>query len=413
MTTLTNIRYPLALDEGGATVSIKDARHGGLFHCLGCAQDMSAKQGRLRAWHYAHKPPQARACDLDRVLHRTACELILSGFRNAVAQSGEYMLGRPCAHCGAPLMVNVAQAESILKGEESAVAGTRSDLVITHADREQLVIEVVHTHDLDESAATRYSQSGIPVLKIRPVWLPQGDGPATVASEPGLDGLTLDAGALAYDALNVGPCLCVRCKMREREEAAAKRQCQEREREEAAAKRQCQEREREEAKRQRSEQGRHQEEAKRLVSLTKLKTLPKLQPITQVGLDHNLSHATRTANLRSDTKHRINSQAYQLASVGFLQSPTRPTLFTYKANGLCIFADLDSTSVLKAWERSAPALYSFRGPGCRECVLQEVQRQLSKPKPRWDVHLPEVGDRAGSLAGGIRPLIAGPCGSGA
>ena len=36
-----------------------------------------------------------------------------------------------------------------------------------------------------------------------------------------------------------------------------------------------------------------------------------------------------------------------------------------------------------------------------------------KPKPRWDVHLPEVGDRAGSLAGGIRPLIAGPCGSGA
>ena len=36
-----------------------------------------------------------------------------------------------------------------------------------------------------------------------------------------------------------------------------------------------------------------------------------------------------------------------------------------------------------------------------------------KPKPRWDVHLPEVGGRVGSLAGGIRPLIAGPCGSGA
>ena len=38
---------------------------------------------------------------------------------------------------------------------------------------------------------------------------------------------------------------------------------------------------------------------------------------------------------------------------------------------------------------------------------------LAKPKPRWDVHLPEVGGRAGSLAGGIQPLIAGPCGSGA
>ena len=38
---------------------------------------------------------------------------------------------------------------------------------------------------------------------------------------------------------------------------------------------------------------------------------------------------------------------------------------------------------------------------------------IPKPKPRWDVHLPEVGGRVGSLAGGIRPLIAGPWGSGA
>ena len=42
-----------------------------------------------------------------------------------------------------------------------------------------------------------------------------------------------------------------------------------------------------------------------------------------------------------------------------------------------------------------------------------ISADSTKPKPRWDVHLPEVGDRAGSLAGGIRPLIAGPCGSGA
>ena len=46
-------------------------------------------------------------------------------------------------------------------------------------------------------------------------------------------------------------------------------------------------------------------------------------------------------------------------------------------------------------------------------MYQEITGREPKPKPRWDVHLPEVGDRAGSLAGGIRPLIAGPCGSGA
>ena len=376
MTSRTNILYPLALDEAGIAVYIKDARRGGLFHCLGCDQIMFAKKGRLRTWHYAHKPPQVRACTPDLVLHRTAQELIFSGFRNAVAQSSEYTLGRLCSHCGDPLITNAAQADSIIEREASAVARTRAALLITYGNGDKLILEIVHTHDLDESAATAYSQSGIPVLKIRPVWLPQDDGPAAVTSEPRLDGLNLNAGALAYDWLNMDPCLCTKCKMREIQEAEAKLQRQAREREETT---------------------RHQEEAKRLVSLTKLKTPPKLQPITRVGLDHNLTHATRTAYLRSDTKQRINSQAYQLATVGFLQSPTRPTLFTYKANGLCIFADLDSTSVLKAWERSGPALYSFRGPGCRECVLQEVQRQLSTHNIRHDRHFedPQEHDHRG------------------
>ena len=34
-----------------------------------------------------------------------------------------------------------------------------------------------------------------------------------------------------------------------------------------------------------------------------------------------------------------------------------------------------------------------------------------KPKPMWDVHLANAGNRAGSLAGVPRPLIAGPSGS--
>ena len=34
-----------------------------------------------------------------------------------------------------------------------------------------------------------------------------------------------------------------------------------------------------------------------------------------------------------------------------------------------------------------------------------------KPKPRWDVHLRYIGDRAVILAEILRPLIAGWCGS--
>ena len=38
---------------------------------------------------------------------------------------------------------------------------------------------------------------------------------------------------------------------------------------------------------------------------------------------------------------------------------------------------------------------------------------IPKPRPRWDVHSPEAGNRAGNLAGVLRPLTAGPSGSGA
>ena len=115
-------------------------------------------------------------------------------------------------HCTVPLMHNVAQADSIIERERSVVAGTRSDLLITHSNGDKLVIEVVHTHDMEEATATAYSKSGIPVLKIRPVWLPQDDGPDKVVSEPGYDGLALDVVAVAYDALNVTPRFCVGCK---------------------------------------------------------------------------------------------------------------------------------------------------------------------------------------------------------
>ena len=46
---------------------------------------------------------------------------------------------------------------------------------------------------------------------------------------------------------------------------------------------------------------------------------------------------------------------------------------------------------------------------------QPIPEQLDvlKPKPRWDVHLPDAGNRAGRFAGGFRLLIAGPSGSAA
>ena len=44
-------------------------------------------------------------------------------------------------------------------------------------------------------------------------------------------------------------------------------------------------------------------------------------------------------------------------------------------------------------------------------VLGEGSYQGTKPKPRWDVHLPGVVNQAGSLTGLPRPLTGGSSGS--
>ena len=52
-----------------------------------------------------------------------------------------------------------------------------------------------------------------------------------------------------------------------------------------------------------------------------------------------------------------------------------------------------------------------RPSGIRKVLIFHWLPRSTKPKPRWDVHLPGVGNRGGSLAGVFRPLIAGPSGS--
>ena len=100
----------------------------------------------------------------------------------------------------------------------------------------------------------------------------------------------------------------------------------------------------------------------------------KLVPITQDRYD---------AHLRPDTRRRVNENARRLAMIGFGQQPKRPTLFRVKVDGWTVYADLDSTEVMKIWEVDcAPGLYAFpehaKPPKCRECVLEMVNAILEE-----------------------------------
>ena len=81
---------------------------------------------------------------------------------------------------------------------------------------------------------------------------------------------------------------------------------------------------------------------------------------------------------------------------------------------------VSNTETTVTTTNSAVQAQSFvTGANAGEYTISEVQMRLgnvatgaaTKPKPRWDVHLPGAGNRGGSLAGVFRPLIAGPSGS--
>ena len=302
----------------------------------------------MRAWHYAHKPPITLACDPDLVLHRTAQELILSGFRNAEAQGGEYTLGRLCDRCNGHITRNVAKAGAVINREVSVVARTRSDLVVTYADGEQLVIEVVHTHDLDESAATAYSQSGIRVLKLRPTWLAQDDAPATVTSEPGINGLTLYTGGLAYDALNVGSCLCAGCKRREREEAAQQRREQER-----------YEQERDQEKAAAEHQRRRDQEFFQSITSDLEKKVASIPAnVIPCAVRWEKDPFGECLYLYPNIQNQLGSYGDILLAMGFVQAKEKPWLFFIKSIRGVIYADFGGTSTIPVLQYSGVHVYS-------------------------------------------------------
>ena len=87
------------------------------------------------------------------------------------------------------------------------------------------------------------------------------------------------------------------------------------------------------------------------------------------------------ANLKHWTKAAIMANARKLQALGFQQQEKRATLFLAELPGWKVYADLDSTEVIRIWEVGCiPALYAFpkgKGPvACRECLLEAVECRL-------------------------------------
>ncbi len=333
---IKRILYPSAYIIPYEPVDIGEAVKGRIHYCFGCHQEMVLKRGLIRRPHFAHKPP-FNYCDSDDALHETAKANICKGFLHAVEVRQAYNLSYPCSKCRLPILANVADAGATIASEKSVVPGTRSDLVVTKDDgiTPRVIIEIVVTHNLEPDTRQKYEDSDVPVVKVRPTWE---------------DVATLTEAATGCEALNVQTTLCKDCRIID-----AKNQ--------------------REAEQRQLEHERRQAEAREIVAgiTPQPGNLPHLTSVT---------HDRYGSPLKAFTRNRIMGNARKLVALGFKQQPTRPTLFLLQDEGRKVYADLDSTEVMRIWEVDCvPAIYSFPlqgGRGCRECVLELVEDCLAE-----------------------------------
>ena len=291
------IRYPMAYQRPYRVAHITQAEKGKTYLCLGCGQEMIPRKGTMKRHHFAHKAGTER-CDPDTALHETAKAAICQGFLTAQEGGTSYLLKFSCARCGEPIPTNAALPGASIATERAAVDGTRSDLVITKEDGKspRIIIEIVVHHDLEMETENRYLKSGIPVIKVKPTWETVDELRNEVHGD---------------ETINITQRTCRPCR----------------------------------------EWIGNIEKKLRAATTPRDEKEIKLVPITQDRYD---------AHLRPDTRRRVNENARRLVMIGFGQQPKRPTLFRVKVDGWTVYADLDSTEVMKIWEVDcAPGLYAF------------------------------------------------------
>ena len=244
----------------------------------------------------------------DKAIHDTAVAMIIRGFSDRPESAElEYHLGCPCEECGRTVSRNVAR--SPVPGwirKEASLRELAPIMVVGQPGRGPVVIEVVVTHDLEPEAHESYTESGIPVLKVRPTW-------NTLAE--------LEFSVITDDTLNVPPVQCMACKNAE-------------------------ELRRREAEKVRGHVDSMLRRMNQRQQLTPAK--PTFRPWT---------HDKFGRPMYPRIRQQVYANAIILAELGFVQTERKPWLFFFRLPGGVVFANFGSTEEVAIWEDPAALIH--------------------------------------------------------
>ena len=314
--------YPVAYSVSDQKIiSITDApsERGRQYSCVHCGQRMSAVVLVTRmSPHFRHTAPELQ-CDPVSALHTYALRMIQQAHSDAQETGSEYTLTRLCEGQAPPSSWGIkcsgyATEINLAEGwecddEKSIVPHTRSDLLFTHSDGRQIVVEVVNTHEMEPETEAAYKRAGVPVTIVNVEW-------DTV--ERLLGGLLVD------ESRNFDSDICNKCDDR------------------------------------RAEAEQRLERRKRYVDnvLSRMTRQPAHSPRFRSWL-----YAKHSTQMFPNTQRKVFANAKILTEVGFRQhNPSKPWLFQFLINRkekVILYADLGGSDVVPIYEDSAAMLYVF------------------------------------------------------
>lgn len=163
----SKLRFPVALSAAGELVWARKTVARELYECPSCHAAMHLRAGvKVRA-HFAHVPSE-QPCSPESVLHASAKLIVKEAIERFVAAGEPYTFQWECPECFDVHSGNLAASPRIVQVEKS-LGSIRPDLTVESRQGTPLVaIEIVVTHNLEESTKAEYERLKLPVVVIVP-----------------------------------------------------------------------------------------------------------------------------------------------------------------------------------------------------------------------------------------------------
>lgn len=159
-----NFDIVMALKDG-KPVHVKDVERGLKCgcKCAACGEDLVARQGKVRAWHFAHKSGKNCAYGFESSLHLTAKNLI-GNFRCIDVPDVRMEFPTSDKQAVTVMAPHVIFIESV--EIERRTGGVVPDVVVKTCDGQEVFIEIAVTHFVDDAKLEKLRAIGVPTLEI-------------------------------------------------------------------------------------------------------------------------------------------------------------------------------------------------------------------------------------------------------